>query len=159
MTPGSHRPPQREAFPAAPPPRKAAALRRSQPPLRSADPPAQGSGGPGPRAPWSADRTTRDIQRCESWGVAEGDGRVSVATGAVAIELDIGPVLDRKNASERVLAEVRDQPRGMISRIGWVGKHNVKGLVRQPLGEPQGIAAVYGDGSSHTQGCHVGIER
>jgi hypothetical protein len=60
-------------------------------------------------------------------------------------------MLDGKNASERVPAEVRDQPGGVIPGVRWVRKDEIKRARRQPLGEAHGIAPVDGDRIGDTQ--------
>jgi hypothetical protein len=83
--------------------------------------------------------------------VAECDGGVAVAAGAIAVELEIGPMFDGKNASERVPAEVRNQALGVIRRVGRIGKHEIEGCLREPLGEAQGVTPIYRNGVRYSQ--------
>src|SRR4051812_21250408 len=97
--------------------------------------------------------------QCESWRVAEGESRVTIAASIIAGELDIGPMLDGKNAPEWVPAEVCDQAACVIRGVGRIGEHYIEGARGKPFGEANGIGPVHRHGIRNAQGGNVLLQR
>ena len=68
-------------------------------------------------------------------------------------------MLDGKNASERVPAEVRDQASGVIHRVGRIGEHHIERARGEPFGEAHGVGPVHRDGIGHAQRGDVLLQR
>src|SRR5215208_4062622 len=85
---------------------------------------------------------SRGTRRYGSWRVEEGDGGVAVAAGLVAVQVLMGAVLDRKNARERLAAEVRDQTSGLVGGVWRVRQDEVEITGRQSFNIPERVATV-----------------